>query len=477
MTDEKQDRNLLSYQVFALCMKEDGAVDHFRNNLPMEVVASEGKGHGDFYRAILHFVDRTGATQVDPPIFRSWLQNETLLFDALGGEDGLNAYVEEIEKQELPQAQTLVGLMKYRYGRKQQSQCAQELDDLLEDPRTLSEENSERIDYLVARIRDLNQGIVDPLATIYDGERMAADAESLWNLPDFLPTQFRSLNSALGYDEEKGGFMKESVNSILAASGLGKSTLARTFTLNWLEDGHRVLYINYEEARPHWERILFTQITKQNVYKGDGLTATEKKHFTQIFKDKMKTWGDRLLVKHDPETPYYEDMEAWVREVAYKHGAPDVLVIDTIQSMFLKSGSGLPRWGQYEQMMVRLEKLAKDIHCVIIITAQENSNRMKEKREVVQQSDIGGSLAIAQKSSVTIFITEAKLATGDDSQDERIMQLQIPKNRITGTTYKMNPPMVRYNDDHKIYEEYEPVDGGAYSTNEVDFPEDGGFLG
>jgi hypothetical protein len=107
------------------------------------------------------------------------------------------------------------------------------------------------------------------------------------------------------------------------------------------------------------------------------------------------------------------------------------------------------------------------MNCVVIITAQENSNRMKEKREVVQQSDTGGSLAIQQKCAVTIFITQKKLISGDDSEDDNIMQLQIPKNRITGSSFLYNPPLVRYVDSRKVYEEYEPVTENDYDTSSL----------
>jgi hypothetical protein len=118
-------------------------------------------------------------------------------------------------------------------------------------------------------------------------------------------------------------------------------------------------------------------------------------------------------------------------------------------------------------MMVRLEKIARDMNCVLIITAQENSNRMKEKREIVMQSDTGGSLAIQQKCAVTIFITEKKLVSGDDSEDENIMQLQIPKNRITGSTFSYEPPLVRYVDSRKSYEEYEIVSNTSSDASSI----------
>jgi replicative DNA helicase len=178
------------------------------------------------------------------------------------------------------------------------------------------------------------------------------------------------------------------------------------------------------------------------------------------------------MVRHDPETPYFEDLERWLRDITGNNERlPDVVVIDTIQSMFTRGGKGKPRWGEFEEMMVRLEKLARDMNCVLIITAQENSNRMKEKREVVQQSDTGGSLAIQQKCAVTIFITEKKLMSGDDSEDDNIMQLQIPKNRITGSTFVYDSPLVRYVDEKKTYEEYEAITEKDYNRD-VDFDVD-----
>jgi replicative DNA helicase len=170
------------------------------------------------------------------------------------------------------------------------------------------------------------------------------------------------------------------------------------------------------------------------------------------------------MVRHDPETPYFEDLEFWIRDlIGHPERTPDVLIIDTIQSMFIRGGGkGKPRWGEYEEMMVRLEKLAKDMNAAVIITAQENSNRMKEKREVVQQSDTGGSLAIQQKCAVTIFLTDKKLIAQDDVTDSSITQLQIPKNRITGSTFMYDPPLVRYNDYNKTYEDYEIVSSSTY---------------
>lgn len=818
----------LEYQVFALSMQKEGAIDYFIEHLPVEVIRDSGKGHAEFYTALIECYHKTGSNPIDPVVFRSWLESETDLHEALGGDEGTDAYMGLIRDVKPSTPQAVTGILRYRYNKKTQANLAEELHEAVQQ-KDHSDEYIDRVNHLADRIRQLNQSGVDPLKTVFDGERIADAAEGLWDLPSFLPTQFKSLNRAMGYcvdpeteiltregwvtydklrpgvteivaydiksdslrretlrdiyvdteyvgpmvrmkntrfsafatpnhrwaikrrrggrdtvltmdlpnegsilrhadldsnsevysdafvklcawyftegnlvkdtylsitqsptknpafvqdidecikafagdivdngskvacamcsepvangplcrrhysqwyyrnvthlgaevegvfkapkfeinvnrysyenksliawllsgekvrditrciegaqkipstefignlsgrqaklfvktahdgdgakgtnqftqynvhrmdafmhiavlagfavstdktgytcsfnnvnadlgkipqvyedyfgtiwcpitssgywvarrdgkvyitgNSDKSGFMKGAVHAILAASGKGKSTFAKNLMNFWVDNGNTVMYLNYEEARAHWERILFTQITKQNVYRGDEISELQKRHYTEIFKQKMLDWNGRFLVKHDPETPYYEDMEIWVRDVANRNGNPDVLIIDTIQSLFLKgSGKSLPRWGQYEEMMVRLEKLAKDLDCVIIITAQENRDRIKEKREVVQQSDIGGSLAIAQKSSITIFITDAQSNMGDDSIEENIMQLQIPKNRITGVAFMMDPPLVRYHDESKSYEELELPPATNYEPNVLTLDEIG----
>jgi replicative DNA helicase len=461
--------NDLELQVFALSMQKEGAIDYFAEHLPVAVLRESGRGQGEFYQILLDFYSKTGTDPIDRVALKSWLEHETDLHEVLGGEPGVDIFFSQIDSVKEPSTpEAVAALLRYRHNKARQLVSVGELSELVQNV-DHSDEHVAKINELADHIRQLNQTGVDPLRSVYDGERIAADAESLWELPSFLPTQFKSLNRAMGYSND-AGFMKGAVHAILAASGKGKSTFAKNLMNNWVEEGHSVLYVNYEEARAHWERILFTQITQQNVYLGNEVSEIDKRHYTQLFKSKMMEWDGRFMVKHDPDTPYYEDLEVWIRDVANRKGAPDVIIIDTIQSMFLKgTGKSLPRWGQYEEMMVRLEKLAKDLDAAIIITAQENSNRMKERREVVQQSDIGGSLAIAQKSSVTIFITDAKTESGDDSIDETVMQLQIPKNRITGVAFMMDPPLVKYNDECKSYVELELPPLERYdSTLDVD---------
>ncbi len=455
----------IEYQVFALSLRQEGAITHFADNLPEDIVGiNHGqKGIHEFYLALLAYRTATQLDIVDPVGFKDWLGSETDIREALGGTAGVDIMMDVLLSVDLSTVDSVVQLIKHKANKKKQIDYLHELQVILNQKGVKSDKDLARISLITSEIRELeNQLNYDPLEKLTTAIDISNRAESLLDIPSFVPTQFKSLNRAMGYTDD-GGFYKGAVHAVIAPSGKGKSTFAKCLANNWVENGHTVLYVNFEEAVGHWERILMTQIIGKNVYaEAERWTPSEREKYLGIFREKLAKWGNRLMVRHDPETPYFEDLERWLRDIIDYAETPEIVIIDTIQSMFTKGGKGKPRWGEFEEMMVKLEKLARDMNCVLIITAQENSNRMKEKREVVQQSDTGGSLAIQQKCAVTIFITEKKLISGDDSEDENIMQLQIPKNRITGSSFIYNPPLVKYVDSRKAYEEYEPVNKEDY---------------
>ena len=460
----------IEYQVFALSFRQPGAISYFKENLNPDIVGINDGQHGiyEFYNALVSYAKSTNLDVVDPVLFRNWMQLESNVFDALNGDEGVNALMKVLDEMPLATPESVVKVLIHKDNKIKQKNFLKEFEIILSQKGSRSEEDLQRMVELADEITKLESSSnYNPLDGVVTANEIIEKIDSLLDAPDFLPTQYKSLNRAMGYTNE-GGFFRGSVHAIIAASGKGKSTFAKCLVNNWLDNGYRVLYINFEEARSHWEKILMTQITGKNVYsESQKWSEDDKNKYINMFKDRLNQWGDRMMVKHDPDTPYFEDLESWLREILYEgEHLPDVIVIDTIQSMFTRS-KGKARWGEFEEMMVRLEKIARDMNCVLIITAQENSNRMKEKREIVMQSDTGGSLAIQQKCAVTIFITEKRLVSGDDSEDENVMQLQIPKNRITGSTFFYEPPLVKYVDSRKTYEEYEAITSDSYDAASI----------
>jgi len=422
----------IEYQVFALSLRNPGSIQYFDIQLPEDIVGTINNqiGINEFYKALLAYHHVTKLDIVDPIAFKAWLESETDIHSALGGSIGVDTMIDILLNIEISDHESIAQIIKHRANKQKQLNILQELEFILTQKGEKTQKEIQRISEITTEIKNLESELnFNPLDSVSTAEDISKRAEALLDIPSFLPTQYKSLNRAMGYTDE-GGFFRGAVHAIIAPSGKGKSTFAKCLVNNWADTGYRVLYVNFEEAISHWERVLMTQIIEKNVYaEAANWSQEEKAENLGKFQDKLNQWGDRFMVRHDPDTPYFEDLEKWLRSImGHSELVPDVIVIDTIQSMFTRSsGKGKPRWGEFEEMMVRLEKLARDMNCVLIITAQENANRMKERREVVQQSDTGGSLSIQQKCAVTIFITEKKLISGDDSEDENIMQLQHTK--------------------------------------------------
>lgn len=443
------------YQILAAGFRIPGAIERFSKELKPEYV---GFIHGltgiyEIFKNQISYHKNIDTDLIDPIGFKSWLQDETDIVDALGGPTGLDKFMNELMLIELSDVDSMIKLTDFRANKRLQLDKLQELKQIISNKAQTSNKELEKISSLTKQIQDLESDLgYDPLASVRTANHISNDIDELWDIPPFLPTQYPALNKAMGYSADKGGFMRGAVTTIVALSGLGKSTLSRCLCNHWLDTGYTVLFINFEEAKPHWERTLMTQIVEKNIYaEAQTLSPEQKQKLSKKFKDKLADWGDRMMIRHDPDTLFFEDLEKWLRDIL-GHGArkPDIVVIDTIQSMFTKSG-GRARWGEFEHIMVGLEKLAKDMDAVFIITAQQNISAVKENRDVINQSDMGGSVTITQKSSVVLFLTPMKDATGDQTFDERIMQVQIPKNRITGTAFSSLPPMLKYRDDIKSF--------------------------
>ncbi len=455
----------LEYQLFALSFQEEGAIVSFAEELPVHEVCAidENAGIKEFYQALLDYHNLTEQPIVEPIAFRSWLETSRDTYTAIDAFIGIDTFMDTVMSIETSSSKDVIAVLKDRHKTRKQLNFIQELQSIFQSKDHKTDADFDKIDKLTAQIAELQQRVdYNPLAKVKFATDIVDSIDDMFVIPPFLSTPFETLNCALGYTSD-GGMFRGAVHAIVATSGKGKSTLAKTLANHWLDDGYSVLFINYEEAEGHWNRVLLSQILKENVYKqADDWTAEEKAERKSIFKHKMDEWGERLMVRHDPDSCYFSDLERWFKDLIGNNITPDVVIIDTIQSM-LGDGKG-PRWGDYELMMIKLERLAKEMNAVFIITAQQNNEAVKENRQVAKQSDIGGSVAIVQKCSVIMVLTSIADITKDESIDVNIMGVQILKNRITGLGFVHEPPMVKYVDDYKSYVDVEAIDNSIYDN-------------
>jgi replicative DNA helicase len=431
----------------------EGAIKEFADRVDAEDV---GLVHGfrglhELYLAQLDYRKYTELDVVDPIGFENWLyESKPAVYELIGGEAGYSDLLGKLKNVEIPETDALIKLVEFRAKKRRRMDKAQSLMTAVSNT---DDPNSKQ------KILELNQELVqlfeeidyNPMESLRTPADFIAGLDKLMDMPSFLPTQFPELNRAMGYDPEKGGFLRSAITTIAALSGVGKSTLIKTIVKYWVDIGLNVCYVNYEEPEDLWNKILFAQITGINVFHQqiDDFAKAE-------FIKRMESWKDRLKVRHDPDSIFYEDLERWIRDVVgYSAWKPDVIVIDTIQSLFTKSNSA--RWSEFEQMMVHLEKLAKDLDCAIVITAQQNRNSLMDKRQVFNQADIGGGSAIIQKSTVVMFLSQPREANNGDNEwdtPKSVVEVQMPKNRITGTLFTDVPPRLIYDDPTKSFVPY-----------------------
>jgi replicative DNA helicase len=447
----------MDYDVLATILKDPNAPAIFKEHVVDGAVGKVNHAYGlyQLYNNAIKCYEAVG--EVNFEIFNKWLQQFPDLYDKIGGKESYDALVAQLDAIEPSDPVALSRLVNHNYNRT----IALNKLDLLKDKLSSDQATDEDIDDAAIELQDKIRGVKKrEKITIRTAINIAHDSDELFNTAPFIPTQFKGLNKSLGYDKNLGGVMRGNIYSIVATSGRGKSSLAKSLCNHWLDEGEKVLFINFEEASDHWERTLMAQVTGHNVYKSNQKTSDQLSKISKEFKKKMEEWGTRFMVRHDPDSLYFEDLEAWLRDL-YDHqeeDRPDIVVIDTIQSLFTKSG-GKARWGEFEQIMVRLEKLAKDMNAVFILTAQQNSNSLRENRNEINQSDIAGGVTIVQKSSVVMVLmpmqTEIDLDSYGSDGITPIMEIHVIKNRIAGLQSNLNPPLVIYDDESKLYLDYD----------------------
>lgn len=275
-----QQETPLEYQIFASALKENGAIAYYSENLPDNIVGliHGEKGIHEFYQALLSYYSATQLPIVDPVAFKSWLLSDTNIYDALGGSAGVSVLLDYVLNVEYSDPASVTELIKHKANKRKQKNYLQELQILISKKGAKSQEDIEKINILTSEIRELeNQLKYNPYSKLTTGNDVANRASDLLDIPTFLSTQYKSLNRAMGYTDD-GGFFRGAVHAIIAPSGKGKSTFAKCLANNWLDCGHTVLYVNFEEAIGHWERILMTQIIGKNVYsEAKSWSDSEKK--------------------------------------------------------------------------------------------------------------------------------------------------------------------------------------------------------
>lgn len=240
--------------------------------------------------------------------------------------------------------------------------------------------------------------------------------EHLSSKPDFVPSQWGSLNEFLG------GFRPGALYIVGARPAVGKSVVAVNMAYQLAAEG-AVSFHSLEMSKREIMNRLFASVCDVSMDHLENRTLTEL-DWQRIAKGKDAL--ARPIAIADKSGQTLVDIRAFARQVGKKHKLGAV-VVDYLQLM-QDTERGRSRYESVTAISNGLKILARDLEVPVIALAQLNRAVEGRKDSAPGLSDLRDSGAIEQDADVVILLNRERAMT--DGEDERTkMVLHIAKNR------------------------------------------------
>lgn len=198
-----------------------------------------------------------------------------------------------------------------------------------------------------------------------------------------------------------GGLGKGEIGLILAASGVGKSTILTKIANSALEDGKNVLQIIFEDTEDEIRRKHFTIWSKIPLSE----LSERKEEAEKIITEKIKSIKNKLIIKKfDEDETTLIDIKNWIESYQKKFGIKfDMVVLDYLDC--LDSHKKTTDQNQAELAIVKmLISMASKMDIPIWSALQ--ANRQGFNAELIDQTQMGGSIKRAQKTHFLMSIAK-----------------------------------------------------------------------
>lgn len=259
----------------------------------------------------------------------------------------------------------------------------------------------------VGRLREQVEFVSDILLT---------SVEHLSSKPDFVPSQWGSLNDFLG------GFRPGALYIIGARPAVGKSVVAVNMAYQLAGEG-AVSFHSLEMSKREIMNRLFASVCGVSMDHLENRTLTDL-DWRRIAERQAEL--SRPIAIADKSGQTLVDIRAFARQVGKKQKLAAV-VVDYLQLM-QDTERGRNRYESVTAISNGLKILARDLDVPVIALAQLNRAVEGRKEGAPGLSDLRDSGAIEQDADVVILLNRERSMT--DGEDERTkMVLHIAKNR------------------------------------------------
>ena len=240
--------------------------------------------------------------------------------------------------------------------------------------------------------------------------------EHLNSKPDFVPSQWGSLNDFLG------GFRPGALYIIGARPAVGKSVVAVNMAYELAGDG-AVSFHSLEMSKREIMNRLFASVCDVSMDHLENRTLTEL-DWRRIAEKQNEL--SRPIAIADKSGQTLVDVRAFARQVGKKQKLA-AIVVDYLQLM-QDTERGRNRYESVTAISNGLKILARDLEVPVIALAQLNRGIEGRKDSAPGLHDLRDSGAIEQDADVVILLNRERSMT--DGEDERTkMVLHIAKNR------------------------------------------------
>ena len=241
-----------------------------------------------------------------------------------------------------------------------------------------------------------------------------------------LPTSFRYIDRALG-----GGIERGSLAILAANTGMGKTTLATQWALDWARMGKRVGILSFEMAGTALvTRTVAAQSSVPTLSVGDTLRGQ-----TADLERVMEATGaqSELPIVVDTKMRDIRGIEGWIRRERRQTGL-DCVIVDHMQ--LLPMSDNQHRVSQMDALAISLKRTALELNMVVLAISQPNRAGLNSNGGRLTVSALRDSHGIGANADVVLAMYEPE-RRGDSKDDRRQkIELHFAKNRFGPDTMR-----------------------------------------
>jgi len=229
----------------------------------------------------------------------------------------------------------------------------------------------------------------------------------------------------------RGGVTSQTLNVVMAASGIGKTLFLVDVACGYLLGGHNVLYVNLELRPRDIKQRFAANLFDRAIQDLGALTADDIAALTGPVARQAK--GARLVIENlPPQSSHVGHIEQLIKDLKAEHGfVPDVVLVDHITicgSRTLPGGNNAATYKFVKTVAEELRLLAFE-HDVALWTAVQ-TNRAGYGKKSVSAVNISESIGTVETADLMLALTRT-----DALDAAGLIQIEIlDKNRYSGAT-------------------------------------------